>query len=111
MTREEEINNAKEVFYRKILQEGTYYDPRDCFEEGAEWADNHPKSPWISVKDDLPCNHLELLINKGVTKKVFVLKFGDSPGVDFMLRVNGEWIWFAYENHKFWMPIPEPPKE
>ena len=31
MTREEEINNAKEVFYRKILQEGTYYDPRDCF--------------------------------------------------------------------------------
>ena len=69
------------------------------------------KSPWISVEDDLPCNHEELLINKGVTKKVFVLKFGGSPGVDFMLRVNGEWIWFAYENHKFWMPIPEPPKE
>ena len=111
MTREEEINNAKEVFYRKILQEGTYYDPRDCFEEGAEWADNHPKSPWICVENDLPCNHEELLINKGVTKKVFVLKFGGSPGVDFMLRVNGEWIWFAYENHKFWMPIIEPPKE
>lgn len=68
------------------------------------------KSPWISIDDDLPCNHEELLINKGVTKKVFVLKFGDSPGVDFMLRVNGEWIWFAYENSKFWMPIPEPPK-
>ena len=111
MTREEEINNAKEAFYRKILQEGTYYDPRDCFEEGAEWADNHPKSPWISTKDDLPCNHEELLINKGVTKKVVVLKFGGFPGVDFMLRVNGEWIWFAYENSKFWMPIPEPPKE
>ena len=79
-----------------------------AFLEGAEFALNNQ---WISVEDDLPRNHEELLINKGVTKKVFVLKSGDSPGVDFMLRVNGEWIWFAYENHKFWMPIPEPPKE
>ena len=78
------------------------------FLEGAKYA---LENQWISVKEDLPCNHEELLINKGVTKKVFVLKFGDSPGVDFMLRVNGEWIWFAYENHKFWMPITEPPKE
>ena len=22
-----------------------YYSPRDCFEEGAEWADSNPKSP------------------------------------------------------------------
>ena len=78
------------------------------FLEGAEFA---IENQWISVDDDLPCNHEELLITKAVTKKVFVLKFGGSPGVDFMLRVNGEWIWFAYENHKFWMPIPEPPKE
>ena len=79
-----------------------------AFLEGTKFA---LKNQWISVEDDLPYNHEELLINKGVTKKVFVLKFGGSPGVDFMLRVNGEWIWFAYENHKFWMPIPEPPKE
>ena len=78
------------------------------FLEGAKFV---LENQWISVKDDLPCNHEELLINKGVTKKVIVLKFEGSPGVDFMLRVNGEWIWFAYENHKFWMPIPEPPKE
>ena len=111
MTREEEINNAKEAFYRKILQEGTYYDPRDYFEEGAEWADNHPKSSWISVKDDLPCNHEELLNAKYQTKEVFVLKFGGFPDVDYMLKVNGKWIWVAYENSKFWFPIPEPPKE
>ena len=78
------------------------------FLEGANFA---LENQWISVDEDLPCNHEELLINKGVTKKVFVLKLGGSPGVDFMLRVNGEWIWFAYENHKFWMPIIEPPKE
>ena len=69
------------------------------------------KSPWICVENDLPCNHEELLINKGVTKKVFVLKFGGFPDVDYMLKVNGKWIWFAYENSKFWMPIPKLPKE
>ena len=74
MTREEEINNAKEAFYRKILQEGTYYDPRDCFEEGAEWADTNPKSPWISVNDDLPYNHEELLNAKYQTKEVSMCK-------------------------------------
>ena len=94
-------------FYEKARE----LNRNESFEAGVIWADKNPKSPWISVEDDLPCNHEELLINKGVTKKVFVLKFGGSPGVDFMLRVNGEWIWFAYENHKFWMPIPEPPKE
>ena len=103
MTREEQIAIASCAYGSR----GSSID----FTVGAKRADSNPKSPWISVEDDLPCNHEELLINKGVTKKVFVLKFGGSPGVDFMLRVNGEWIWFAYENHKFWMPIPEPPKE
>ena len=107
MTREEEINNAKEAFYRKILQEGTYYDPRDCFEEGAEWADSNPKSPWISVKDDLPCNHEELLDAKCKTKEVFTLGIGDSLNIDYMLKINEKWVWFAYNSSKFWMPIPE----
>lgn len=78
-----------------------------AFLEGAKFA---LENQWINVNDDLPCNHKELLINKGVTKKVFVLKFGGFPDVDYMLRVNEKWIWFAYENSKFWMPIPEPPK-
>ena len=103
MTREEQIAIASCAYGSR----GSSID----FTVGAKWADSHPKPAWISVDEDLPYNHEELLINKGVTKKVFVLKFGGSPGVDFMLRVNGEWIWFAYENHKFWMPIPEPPKE
>ena len=78
-----------------------------AFLEGANFA---LENQWISVKDDLPCNHEELLINKGVTKKVFVLKFGGFPDVDYMLKVNGKWRWFSYENSKFWMPIPESPK-
>ena len=103
MTREEQIAIASCAYGSR----GSSID----FTVGAKWADSHPKSPWIRVDEDLPCNHEELLINKGVTKKVFVLKFGGFPDVDYMLKVNGKWIWFAYENSKFWMPIPEPPKE
>ena len=103
MTREEQIAIASCAYGSR----GSSID----FTVGAKWADSHPKPAWISVDEDLPCNHEELLINKGVTKKVFVLKFGGFPDVDYMLKVNGKWIWFAYENSKFWMPIPEPPKE
>lgn len=55
MTREEEIDNAKEEFYKRILEEGDYYSPRDCFEAGAEWADKHPNinSLW-HTPDEIP---------------------------------------------------------
>ena len=78
------------------------------FFEGAEFA---LENQWISVKDDLPCNHEELLNAKYETKEVFVLKTGGFPDVDYMLKVNGKWIWFTYKSSKFWMPIPELPKE
>lgn len=106
------IDTKETDFYGKFIQEmGCNREEERSFIAGARWAVANPKSPWISIDDDLPCNHEELLINKGVTKKVFVLKFGGFPDVDYMLKVNGKWIWFAYENSKFWMPIPEPPKE
>ena len=44
MTRQEEIDNAKTAFYKRVLEDDYYYDPRDCFEEGAKWADKNPKS-------------------------------------------------------------------
>ena len=43
------------------------------FINGAEWADNNPKNPWISVEDDLPFNHKELLdSSKRMTFQVFI---------------------------------------
>ena len=51
MTRDEEIRNAKHTFYERIYEEGYYYDPRDCFEEGAEWADKHPINVWHDTND------------------------------------------------------------
>ena len=60
-TREQEIDNAKYAFHDSAFEEQSYLHPTDYFEKGAEWADSHPKSPWISVKHDLPCNHSELI--------------------------------------------------
>lgn len=75
------------------------------FLEGAEFALNNQ---WISVEDDLPCNHKELLNAKYETKEVFILKHGGFPDVDYMLKIDGKWIWFEYKSPEFWMPIPKP---
>ena len=74
------------------------------FLEGAKFA---LENRWISVKDDLPCNHEELLNAKCQTKEVFILKRGGFPDVDYMLKIDGKWIWFEYKSPEFWMPIPE----
>ena len=74
------------------------------FLEGVEFAlDNQ----WISVEEDLPCNHKELLNAKYETKEVFILKWGGFADVDYMLKMDGKWIWFEYKSPEFWMPIPK----
>ena len=74
------------------------------FLDGAEFALNNQ---WISVEDDLPCNHEELLNAKCQTKEVLILKRGGFPDIDYMLKIDGKWIWFEYKSPEFWMPIPE----
>ena len=49
MTREEQIAIASCAYGSR----GSSID----FTVGAKWADSHPKSPWISVEEDLPCNN------------------------------------------------------
>ena len=78
--------------------------------DGMEWTDNS-KSTWISVNEDLPYNHKELLNAKYGTKEVFVLKAGGFADVDYMIKIDGKWRWFAYESSKFWMPIPKLPND
>lgn len=123
MTREEEINNAKEAFYERIFQENCYYDPRDCFEEGAQWADANPKNPWISVEDDLPCNHKELLLDEHRTKTVLVVLSrndnSSSKHIDRFSMINKKgssvvnWYWFNTTHYTVthWMPVPKLPNE
>ena len=54
MIREIEIINASKLYSE---YEYNQIDFENGFIMGAKWADDNPKSPWISVEDDLPCNN------------------------------------------------------
>lgn len=137
MTREEEIINAateaRMASAETLTPKGTHisiddvpfinkiitYDEvaENAFIKGAKWADEHPKSPQISVKDDLPCNHEELIDKKSyqqhsLTKNVLVES--DRNGTRFMnmifSRTHG-WRWRCIDKIIHWMPIPKLPKE
>ena len=78
------------------------------FLEGAEFALNNQ---WISVDEDLPCNHEKLLEAKCQTKEVFVIRALSFFDICYMQKIDGKWIWFPYKSVEYWMPIPELPKE
>ena len=101
MTREEQIAIASCAYGSR----GSSID----FTVGAKWADSHPKSPWISVEDDLPCNHKELLNpdNKRDTSCVVAIIHGHIV-LSRMYKLYGKWYW---ENNEptHWFPIPKLP--
>ena len=79
-----------------------------AFLEGAEFALNNQ---WISIEDDLPCNHEELFINddKKETKTVLSIINGYIM-MSRMYKPKHKWRWETDEP-THWMPIPELPKE
>ena len=106
-------------FYEKARE----LNRNKSFEAGVIWADKNPKSPWISVDEDLPCNHDELIENENYTKKVLVvLAWNDDPSkkhieiCDMCNRIgsfNTNWYWqnTVYYHVVCWKPLPELPKE
>ena len=122
MTRQEEIRNAVDA----IMPIPPYRDGRTYeqalmatgFEAGVKWADTHPKSLWISVEDDLPCNHSDLVLTYNnipfSTKRVLVITDNHTLFLCEMKKDDDRgWIWnySTKDKIKHWMPIPEPPKE
>ena len=108
MTREKEIANAAD----RAFPTTTFYVPTFeilGFTFGACWADEHPKSPWISVKDDLPCNHEELLNpdDKRNTSYVVAIIHGYVI-MSRMYKLNGKWYW-ENDEPTYWFPIPKLP--
>ena len=98
-------------FYEKARE----LNRNKSFEAGVIWADKNPKSPWISVKDDLPCNHEELLYQKEIiegseTKDVFAINEYGEIWDDYMIYENGKWRWNDFEP-AYWMIAPKLPKE
>ena len=116
MTREEEITKA----FEKALPATEGYTPFYCekvaFRLGAEWADANPKSHWISVEDDIPCNNPNN-IHFGFTNRVLATD-GKNILVAYMRKnKDNKWIWRSENNVDIthiithWMPFPKPPKE
>ena len=74
------------------------------------------KSPWISVEDDLPCNHEGLMAKRlfsyeKETVHVLTLLPDDDIVIDFMVRNRGKWKWWSHHRPTHWFPIPKLPKE
>ena len=76
-----------------------------AFLEGAEFALNNQ---FISVEDDLPCNHEELMRSSFFTRTVLALSDENELEFAYMHKtVTDEWEWTSIRNVKYWMPIPE----
>lgn len=117
MTREEEIRNAIDTILPiPPSEKGRKYEQAlmaTGFEGGVKWADEHHKSPWISVDDDLPCNHEELIDTTRhctFSKNVIVRHKDGSVTFERMIKnYKSQWIFLSDVTH--WMPIPKLPKE
>ena len=124
MTREKEVeiiskkHGTASLVYGKLHNDtlkGLLKHYQKGFAAGVKWADAHPKSPWISTKEDLPCNHEELiflegLINGSETIEVFVRYESGDIWSDYMIYENGKWRWNDCEP-AYWMIPPKLPKE
>ena len=122
MSRQEEIRNAIDmIFPIPPSEKGRKYEQAlmaTGFEDGVKWADSHPKSPWISVDEDLPCNHSDLVLTYNdtpfSTKRVMVVTDIHTLFLCEMKKDDDRgWIWNYPTKDKIthWFPIPEPPKE
>lgn len=105
----------------EAIEEGAAIDAKECsccninhivkaFNKGIEYQQQ--KSPWISVDEDLPCNHKELIDREIPTYTLYVavrLKDGTVDSSRMIKIPDGNWVWPFKVSH--WFPIPELPKE
>ena len=106
MTREKEIEKAAYEYSEINLDTSAEYG----FIAGAKWADNNPLLPWISVNDDLPYNHPNLVypLTSGLIEITQVVIVKDSNGdieLSSMCGEDGNWEWAAKGDWKYWMPV------
>lgn len=75
------------------------------FLEGAKFAMNNQ---WISVEEDLPCNHEEM-VHTNYTDRVLVSSRNGFSEVAFMCIIKDVWEWSkeTLMQVSYWMPIPE----
>ena len=118
MTRDGEALEAAKRFeqslYNSDVESLTRSDMGFAYMSGIKWADENSKSPWISIKDDLPCNHSEMIcgrenIDGTETIDVFCSNSYGHIWTDYMVYENGEWRWNDFQPD-FWMLSPKLPR-
>ena len=90
MTREEEISVAF-YDYRDALKLSTfgdfeYIDIQEAFEEGAEWADNHPVNMWHDTNEEPRLNQW------------FLAQIGDNAFDTFVMEMDKNEDWKEWSN-------------
>ena len=99
-----------ELIPNKIQEKSEGYGKlAPVFIEGAEFA---LENQWISVEDDLPCNHKKLLNpdDKKIYTSYVVAIIHGYIIMSRMYKLNGKWYW-ENDEPTYWMPIPKSPKE
>lgn len=110
MTREEEIRNAIDTILPiHPSEKGRNYEQSlmaTGFEGGVKWADEHPKSPWISVNERLPHEEKDRLS----IKVLVVSTKGEIHFSRYDYDMKG-WISPVLDiEFTHWMPLPKLPK-
>ena len=78
---------------------------------GLDAADAEPLLRWISVKDDLPCNHEELISLDDKRNTLYVVALIHNFIImSRMYKEDDKWYW-ENDEPTHWIPIPEPSKE
>lgn len=73
MTREEQILQDNSIPKSYVDQNRKWV--HEAFMDGVDWADEHPKSPWISVEERLPEENGYYLATDGnIVKVVYFFK-------------------------------------
>ena len=120
MTREEQIRSAafdastNNDDYKKYAKDSI---ARMFFVEGAKWADENPKSQWISVEDKLPEITVPILEESDFVFVHVVNKDTGHEWVELPAKYNKQfqdWMTndFTWINKRggvvtHWMPIPK----
>lgn len=84
------------------------------FVEGAEWADAHPKSPWVSVGERLPEYEEDVLVCDNTTSGTphyLGMCFGHRTAREDVIKDANGFAELSHFTITHWMPIPPLPKE
>jgi hypothetical protein len=101
--REEEIKNAANEYIENIdFSDYVKADAHDAFIAGAEWADVHQSSPWISVEDRPPEKSV------GYFSKWVLCRYKRGSRICYHVGMyDYEFDDWSIANVTHWMPIPE----